>query len=274
MFVPLINQSFKTYLMSTKQIQGKLWSVAPHYWSQHFEPYFLPMYKKVLAQLKLTEETLLLDAGCGSGLFSSMAISTGAQVIGIDAAPGLLEVARQRNPDNNFMEEDLEALPFADNSFDVVTGFNSFQYAGDFEKALLESKRVLKKKGRLVIGIWDKPEMSEATQILKAIGSFLPPPPPGTPGPFALSFDGALEALVTQAGMNPGKIEQVDCPWEYPDERTLLRALLSPAPSIRVIQHAGEGVVRDAILKALAPFKTASGGYHFRNKARYMIVKT
>ena len=47
----------------------------------------------------------------------------------MDAAPGLLEVARKRNPQNNFIEEDLEAMPFNDESFDVVTGFNSFQYA-------------------------------------------------------------------------------------------------------------------------------------------------
>ena len=122
--------------MSTKQVQGKLWSVAPQYWSKYFEPFFLPMYKKTLEQVALDENKLLLDAGCGSGLFSHMAISTGAQVIGVDAAPGLLEVAKERNPQNNFMEEDLEALPFASGSFDVVTGFNSFQYAGSFTNAL------------------------------------------------------------------------------------------------------------------------------------------
>jgi hypothetical protein len=39
--------------ISTKARQGKLWSTAPQYWSKHFEPYFLPMYKKVLEQLDL-----------------------------------------------------------------------------------------------------------------------------------------------------------------------------------------------------------------------------
>ena len=139
--------------MSTKTIQGKLWSVAPTYWTQHFEPWFLPMYKKVLEELKPTEHDLLLDAGCGSGLFTYMAIQAGAQVIGIDAANGLLEVARRRNPQNNFLEEDLEDLPFADESFHSVVGFNSFQYAGSFEKAMEEAARVLKPRGKLVIGI-------------------------------------------------------------------------------------------------------------------------
>src|SRR5262245_45206128 len=121
--------------MSTKAIQGELWSVAPQYWAKHFEPWFLPMYKKVLEQLELKDQ-LLLDAGCGSGMFSNLAINAGAEVIGVDAAPGLLEVARQRNPESSFLEEDLEALPFTSNYFDVVAGFNSFQYAGSFEKAL------------------------------------------------------------------------------------------------------------------------------------------
>ncbi len=111
--------TIKIYQMSTKQIQGKLWSIAPQYWSNYFEPFFLPMYKKTLEQLKLNEDSVMLDAGCGSGLFSYMAINTGAQVMGVDAAPGLLEVARERNPENNFLEEDLEALPFAENSFDL-----------------------------------------------------------------------------------------------------------------------------------------------------------
>lgn len=154
--------------MSTKTVQGQLWSIAPRNWAEHFEPYFLPLYKKALGYLHLTEDSQLLDAGCGSGLFSCMAIETGAQVIGIDAAPGLLEIARKRNPQNNFLEEDLEAMPFSKNTFHAVTGFNSFQYAGNFQNALLEAKRVLKTGGRLVIGIWDKPEASDATGVLNA----------------------------------------------------------------------------------------------------------
>src|SRR5688572_340753 len=125
--------------MSTKTIQGKLWSVAPKYWSQHFEPWFLPMYRRTMEKLGPIKSQLVLDAGCGSGMFSSIAIKTGAQLIGVDAAPGLLEVARQRNPHNNFLEEDLESLPFADESFHVVAGFNSFQYASNFEAALREA---------------------------------------------------------------------------------------------------------------------------------------
>ncbi len=254
-------------------MQGKLWSIAPTYWSQHFEPYFLPVYKKVLEQLKLTEETLLLDAGCGAGLFSSMAVSEGAQVIGIDAASGLLEVARQRSPENNFMEEDLEALPFADNSFNVVAGFNSFQYAGNFEKALQEAKRVLKSKGRLVIAIWDKPELSEATEVLKAIGTLLPPPPAGTPGPFALSEDGRIEAILKNNGLKLTYKSTVACPILYHKLSDGVKSFMGTGPAAAACNHAEEKKIKEVIAQALQPFHLTEDLYHLQNQFLVFIAE-
>jgi SAM-dependent methyltransferase len=259
--------------MSTKTIQGKLWSVAPQYWSEHFEPWFLPMYKKVLEQLQLTESHLLLDAGCGSGLFSSMAIAAGAEVIGVDAAPGLLEVARRRNPQNNFMEEDLEALPFADDSFHVVTGFNSFQYAGSFENALIEAKRVLKPGGRLVIGIWDKPEMSEATNILKAIGTLLPPPPPGTPGPFALSEDGKIEGTCQRNGLKVIYKASIPCPFLYASLSDGIKSFMGTGPAAAAINGNSQQVVEDTIAKALQPYRLADDLHYLQNQFLVFIAE-
>src|SRR5262245_36346613 len=172
--------------MQTKEIQGKLWSDAPDNWASYIEPTFIPMYEAVLRKLALDEEKMLLDAGCGSGLFLSMAAGTGVSIQGFDAAPGLLEVARKRLPAITLLVEDLEAIPYNDETFDVVTGFNSFQYASGFEKALKEAKRVTKGDGKVVIGIWAKEEDCDASLVFKKINSLIPPPPPGTPGPFAI----------------------------------------------------------------------------------------
>lgn len=259
--------------MSTKTIQGKLWSIAPQYWSQHFEPWFSPMYRKVLEQLKLSERHLLLDAGCGSGLFSYLAINAGAEVIGIDAAPGLLAVAKQRNPKNNFLEEDLEALPFTENSFDIVTGFNSFQYAGSFDKALAEAARVLKPGGRLVLGIWDKPEYSDATHVLKSIGTLLPPPPPGTPGPFALSEDGRIESSFKNAGLRLTYKTAVQCPFLYASVTDGIKSFMGTGPAAAAMNTNSRQLVEKTIENALQPFNIADGMYFLQNQFLVFIAE-
>lgn len=251
--------------MGTKAIQGKLWSIAPQYWSQHFEPWFLPMYKKAMEQLRLDETQLLLDAGCGAGLFTSMAIAAGAEVIGVDAAPGLLEIARRRNPQNNFLEEDLEALPFANDGFHVVVGFNSFQYAGSFDKALEEAARVLKPGGTLVLGIWDKPEKSDATHVLKAIGALLPPPPPGTPGPFALSEDGKIESCLDNAGLKLTYKTVVPCPFLYASLQDGIKSFMGTGPAAAAMNNNDKELVEDTIAKALRPFRVTDDLHFLQN---------
>jgi SAM-dependent methyltransferase len=251
--------------MSTKILQGQLWSVAPTYWSEHFEPYFLPMYREVFNQISLSQESVVLDAGCGAGLFSSLAIKTGAHVIGIDAAPGLLEIARDRNPKNSFLEEDLEDLPFADESFSVVVGFNSFQYAGSFENALSEAKRVLKKGGKLAIGIWDKPGNSDATEVLKAISSLLPPPPPGTPGPFALSEDGKMESVFKNFGLRLLNKTTVACPIMYRSVEDGIKSFMSTGPAASAMKYAEKRTVEQTIAEALDRFRVIDDLHFLQN---------
>jgi SAM-dependent methyltransferase len=259
--------------MSTKTIQGKLWSVAPQYWAKHFEPWFLPMYRKVLEQLKLTEQHLLLDAGCGAGLFSSLVLKTGADVIGVDAASGLLAEAKRRNPTTNFLEEDLEALPFAESSFHVVAGFNSFQYAGNFERAVSEAKRVLKPGGRLVIGIWDKPELSDATYVLKSIGTLLPPPPPGTPGPFALSENGKIEGILNSMRLKLIYKSSVTCPFLYNSLGDGIKSFMATGPAAAAMNNTNRHIVEETISQALKPFQVADGFHFLQNQFLIFIAQ-
>jgi Methylase involved in ubiquinone/menaquinone biosynthesis len=251
--------------MSTKAIQGKLWSIAPRYWSQHFEPGFLPLYREALEQLGSIKTKLLLDAGCGSGMFTSLAIKAGAQVIGVDAAPGLLEVARERNPHNNFLEEDLESLPFADDSFHVVTGFNSFQFASDFKAAVREAQRVLRPGGKLVIGIWDLPERSDASIVLKAIGALIPPPPPGTPGPFALSEDGKIEGILKEIGFKLNSKTVVACPFTYSSLTEGIRSFMGTGPAAAAMYNSTKLITEDAIGRALRQFRVTEDIHFLQN---------
>ena len=259
--------------MGTAQVQGPLWGVRARDWAEVQEGMFAPLFEAVLRRTAVGEGTSVLDIGCGSGGFCAMAAKLGARLSGLDAAEALLAIARERVPKGDFRVGEMEELPYSNQTFDLVAGFNSFQFAAHPVRAVQEAGRVSRTAAPVIIAVFGKREDTEAAPYFAALGSLLPPPPPGALSPFAFSHDGGLESLVTQAGLIPETVEEVDCLWEYPDEKTLLRGLLSSSPAIRAIQHAGEAAVTVTLLKNLVPFKTASGGYAFRNKARYIIAK-
>ncbi len=94
---------------------------------------------------------------------------------GIDAAEPLVEIARERVPDGDLRVGDLQFLPFADDAFDVVTGFNSFQYAADPIAALAEAKRVAKPESQVFVLVWGRQDRTEIASILSALRPLVPP---------------------------------------------------------------------------------------------------
>ena len=87
-----------------------------------------------------------LDVGCGTGELVFMAVETGADVTGPDLAPVLVETARrqaaERGLDITFEVGDVEALPYGDESFDVVTSTVGAIFAPDHEAVASELARV------------------------------------------------------------------------------------------------------------------------------------
>lgn len=259
--------------MQTREVQGKLWSTAPADWAAFLEPTFIPMYQEVLKLVKPDEEKTVLDAGCGSGMFLTMISATGAQIQGIDAAPGLLDVARKRLPGTTLLIEDLESIPFANESFDLVTGFNSFQYAGSFQNALTEAARVTRADGQLVIGIWGKEQDCDASNVLGAVVSLLPAPPPGTPGPFALSEDGKVEGICNTAGLKVVKKSEVYCPWVFRSTEELIKAFMCTGPCVKAASVVGAEKVEATILESAQPFRIADEIFFMRNYFNVFITQ-
>ncbi len=259
--------------MSSKEIQGKWWSTASQHWAQHFEPWFLPVYKEVLDCLELNKKHLLLDAGCGSGLFSSLAIGAGAQVISIDASPGLLDIARRRSPYNNFMEGDLESLPFASNSFHVVTGLNSFQYAGDFGNTLAEANRVLKSYGRLVIAIWDKPGDCDAGYVFKSLETLLPGQVSESGGPFSLSHNHNLESICEGMGFWLIHSAVVPCHFLFPSMNDAVNGFMSTSTAAAAADHTDRFTVEETIFNAIKPFHIVDGIHFLKNSVRIYVFE-
>ena len=255
----------------TAAIEGRLWSVRADDWAATQERQVAPAYEAALDALRVGPSTRLLDAGCGAGMFLRLAADRGADVQGLDASEGLLAHARSRVPGAEIRQGELEQLPYEDASFDVVTGFNSFQYAGRPTVALTEARRVVRPDGRVLLLNWAPAELCQAAGYLIALGALMPPPPPGAPGPFALSDVDALNALFADAGLDVVAVEDVECIWTYPDQATAIRGLMCSGPVVGVAEHAGEQAVRDATVSFLEPFRTNGGGYQITNVFRYVI---
>lgn len=257
--------------MGSATIQEPLWGAKTEDWCEIQEPTMLPLYNTISDELNIGNGIDLLDAGCGAGLFCKLAYARGANITGIDAAENLLEIARQRVPDATFEQGDIEDMPFKENSFDVVTSFNCFQYVENPVRAFLEIKRVIKPAGKIVVTIWGKQEDCDAAVYLRALGMLLPPPPPGAPGAFALSQDRVLERLAASAGLITGEVEEADCAWYYENEDKAMRGLLSAGPAISAVQYSGYDRVYDAVLNSIRQFKQQGGSYLLHNKFRYII---
>lgn len=254
------------------EANGRIWGLRAADWSTIQEPQCAPAYHAVFDKAVVGSETRLLDAGCGAGMALRLAADLGAHVAGMDASAALLAVAHTRLPGTRLEHGDLEILPFEDNAFDVVTGFNSFQYAGDPVAALREAHRVARPGGKVFIMTWGEPAGMEATALVAALKPLLPPMPPNASGPFALSEPGKLEELAASAGLTPLEVFDVDAPWSYPDLATAKRGLGSSGVAAKAAEFSGQSALDAAHNAALAPFVQPDGSYRISATFRVLMA--
>lgn len=249
---------------------GGLWGSRARDWATLQEIHHRPLFENTFHKVGIKSGLNYLDVGCGAGLSCQLASEIGANIFGLDASQELISIARERVPDGNFQVGELELLPYKDESFDIVTGFNSFQYASNPIQALKEAKRVTHQGGVVVIGTWGRIEDCEGSVVVFALRSILPPPQPNAPGPFALADENILRNLAKEAGLTPLEIIDVECPFIYPDLEAAVRASSSSGIAEVARQLAGEEAVDEAFRRALEPFKITDGKYIMKNRFRYL----
>ncbi|HEV8449519.1 MAG TPA: class I SAM-dependent methyltransferase [Gemmatimonadaceae bacterium] len=266
--------SLKQVYGGATPLGGELWSARAHDWAELMEPAMRQLYVAILDRLAPLAGTSLLDAGCGAGLFCRLAAARGAAVVGLDSAPALLDIARQRVPNGTFDLGDVGNLPYDDATFDVVTGINSFPYVSSPSAVLREARRVAKPGGRsqIVIAAWGRADECEAAAYLDAIEALVPSSS-AIPGPFALSQPDALEAVAAEMELTPVEVVDVAVEWCFADLDDALDAMLSSGPAVRAVQLAGERRVRKTVAESIRPFGTARGEYRLENTFRYLIAR-
>lgn len=103
-------------------------------------------------KLKINPHDNILDLCCGTGDFAGIIKKINPQtcIMGIDFSENMLNIARKKYPQIQFLQGDATSLPYEDNSFDIVTmgfGLRNIQNA---EKAVEEIHRVLKPNGQFL----------------------------------------------------------------------------------------------------------------------------
>jgi SAM-dependent methyltransferase len=250
---------------------GPLWGARPGDWALS-EDRQLPTYEAALAHTGLEPGRRVLDIGCGVGSFLRLVAERGGVPHGIDASEALVAFAHARVPDADLRVGEMEDLPWEEDSFDLVTGFNSFFFATDMVAALREAGRVAKPGAPVVIQVWGAHERCDFEAMKQIARPFLPPRPPDAPPDPDLSQPGALHALAAQAGLTPQS--EFDTTWtsEYPDADTLGRAMIAVAGLAVLAGPEREQELKIAIVDGLAPYRRADGSYRFSNEYHFMIA--
>jgi SAM-dependent methyltransferase len=251
---------------------GPFWGARARAWADN-EAQQIQTYEEALRRVPVAPGQRVLDVGCGSGVFLRAAANRGARTAGLDASEALLEIARERVPDAELTVGDMEFLPYEDDAFDLVTGFNSFFFAADMTAALREAGRVARPGAPVVIQVWGRPDRCDLSAMRHAVGRFMPPAPPGSPPPPALWQPGVLERMASGAGLRPESAFDRSWAYEYADDDALARGMLAPGLVVEVARTVGEEPVRRAILEALAPYRTPDGGYRLRNEWHYVVAR-
>jgi ubiquinone/menaquinone biosynthesis C-methylase UbiE len=121
----------------------------------------------------------VLDVAAGNGNVSLAAARRWCDVVATDYVPSLLERARERAHAERlaitFREADAEALPFDDQSFDVIVSTFGVMFTPDQDRAAAELVRVCKSGGKIGLASWTPDGF--IGQLFKVIGTHLPPPP-------------------------------------------------------------------------------------------------
>jgi ubiquinone/menaquinone biosynthesis C-methylase UbiE len=160
-------------------------------------------WEPVLGALGLGPDDVLLDVGCGGGVFLRRALEKGSRAAGLDHSRDMVTLAREKNVEAvragrlRLVQGKAEALPFADGEFTAVSCIVAFFFFPDPVRALAEMRRVLDPaRGRLAI-YTTPPELK---------GTPAAPYPLATRGHFY--EDAELRELALRAGLHEPRVER------------------------------------------------------------------
>ncbi|MCT7377256.1 class I SAM-dependent methyltransferase [Chelativorans salis] len=167
----------------------------------------------IAAEAGVQKGDRVLDVACGTGALTLAAAEIAGpsgSIVGLDANPEMLAVARRKPVQIEWMEGTAEALPLPDNDFDAVVSQFGFMFFEDKPQALREMMRVLKPGGRLAVAVCDAVENSPGYGAFALLLDRLFGKEVGDAfrAPFSLGDAGRLHAICNEAGIADAEVVQ------------------------------------------------------------------
>jgi SAM-dependent methyltransferase len=187
-----------------------------------------PVREWLISELALAPADTVLELAAGpgdTGFAAAAIVGEHGRLISTDVSPGMVEVARRRGAELglrnvDYRTMDAERIELEDDSVDAVLCRFGYMLVAEPAVALAETRRVLRPGGRLGLAVWRSadlnPWMAVAGRMLVERGH-LPPPEPGTPGPFRLASEERVRALLEDAGFSVARTDDVPVQFVYRD---------------------------------------------------------
>ena len=211
--------------MSTNPLHA-MWSAAAPSWGEYAD--YVDERGAVVGEAMLAAAGIrpgdnVLELGCGPGgvgFAAAELVGPDGQVVLSDVAPEMTVIAAERAERRGLRnvvtrELDMEHLDIPDSSFDKVLCREALMLVAEPAAAAREARRVLRPDGRAVFAVWGPPAANPwLSALLDAVSAQLgaPVPPPGMPGPFALSGSGALADVLSAGGFHDVDVSEVAVP--------------------------------------------------------------
>ena len=249
---------------------GRAWEHAATDWAFLFEPYARDAVEEVFRHSSVGPETAVLDIACGSGLAVARGERLGAKTAGIDAAAGLIDIARRRAPDSDLVVGDMFDLPWGSETFDVVTSFNGIW--GGCEAAVAEMARVVKPGGTVAITFWGPGKNLDLRDYFIMLGSSMAEVAEELMDLAQIGEPGVAEKMFAEAGLDVHVRGATAARFEWPDADIAWRALRSPGVARPPLEHLGEDELERRTLESIAAFQAADGSYLLSNELTHIIA--
>jgi SAM-dependent methyltransferase len=198
--------------------EGALW--AAH--AEQFDRAVASYHGRFMEAAGIGRADRVLDIGCGTGKTTRDAarIAIEGSALGVDLSAGMIDVARrlaaEHGPANaTFEQVDAQIHDFRTAGFDVAISRTGTMFFGDGTSAFKNIARSLRSGGRMVLLVWQRPELNEWIRELSGVlgaGRTLPAPPVGAPGPFAQADPDQVCAVLSSAGFGDIGFEGLSAP--------------------------------------------------------------